>query len=73
MAQCGSRRVEHGIWAIAGSSMGTYMTMLTAWDHCQVQDFNELEKLWITVKDSNPEILAGRVAEDLATHLICLC
>jgi hypothetical protein len=63
------RDADHGIWCIAGSRMGTYMTMLTAWDHCQVQDFNELEKLWITVKDTNPEILAGRLAEDLATQL----
>jgi hypothetical protein len=64
------RDAEHGIWSIAGSRMGTYMTMITPqWDHRVVQDFAELEKLWDTVKDSNPEILAGRVAEDLATQL----
>ena len=64
------RDVDHGIWAIAGSRMGTYMTMITTqWDHRAVQDFEELEKLWDTVKDSNPEQLAGRVAEDLATQL----
>jgi len=64
------RDAEHGIWAIAGARMGTYMTMITPqWDHCMVQDFAGLEKLWATVKDSNPEILAGRVAEDLATQL----
>jgi hypothetical protein len=64
------RDAEHGIWSIAGSRMGTYMTMITPlWDHRVVQDFAELERLWETVKDSNPEILAGRVAEDLATQL----
>jgi len=64
------RDAEHGIWSIAGSRMGTYMTMITPqWDHRMVQDFAELEKLWDTVKDSNPEMLAGRVAEDLATQL----
>jgi hypothetical protein len=64
------RDVEHGIWAIAGARMGTYMTMITPqWDHRMVQDFLELEKLWLTVRDSNPEMLAGRVAEDLATQL----
>jgi hypothetical protein len=64
------RDVEHGIWAIAGSRMGTYMTMITpTWDHRAVQDFAELEKLWDTVKDSDPELLAGRVAEDLVTQL----
>jgi hypothetical protein len=64
------RDAEHGIWAIAGARMGTYMTMITPqWDHRMVQDFAELEKLWDTVKDSNPEMLAGRVADDLATQL----
>jgi hypothetical protein len=64
------RDVDNGIWAIAGSRMGTYMTMITSqWDYRTVQNFAELEKLWNTVKDSNPEILAGRVAEDLTTQL----
>ena len=64
------RDAEHGTWAIAGARMGTYMTMITPrWDHRVVQDFSELEKLWITVQDSNPETVAGRVAEDLATQL----
>jgi hypothetical protein len=64
------RDAEHGVWAIAGARMGTYMTMITPqWDHTMVQDFAELEKLWDTVKDTNPETLAGRVSEDLATQL----
>jgi hypothetical protein len=64
------RDVDNGIWAIAGSRMGTYMTMITPqWDYRTVQDFAELEKLWATVKDENPEMVAGRVAEDLATQL----
>jgi hypothetical protein len=64
------RDAEHGVWAIAGARMGTYMTMITPqWDHRAVQDFSALEELWLTVKDSNPDILAGRVAEDLAAQL----
>ena len=64
------RDVDNGIWAIAGARMGTYMTMITPqWDYRAVQDFAKLEELWDTVKDSIPEILAGRVAEDLATQL----
>lgn len=64
------RDVEHGIWAMAGARMGTYMTMITpTWDYRTVQDFDALEKLWHSVKDSDPEILAGRVAEDLVTQL----
>jgi hypothetical protein len=63
------RDVDHGIWSIAGSRMGTYMTMLTEWDHQQVQWFDALEDLWNTVRDSDPELVAGRVAEDLVTQL----
>lgn len=63
------RDVDHGIWAIAGARMGTYMTMLTEWDHRQVQWFDALSELWDTVKDHDPELVAGRVAEDLQTQL----
>jgi hypothetical protein len=61
--------VEYGLWAIAGARMGTYMTMLTEWDHRQVQNFDALEELWTTVADQDPELVANRVAEDLATQL----
>lgn len=63
------RDAEHGIWAIAGARMGTYMTMLTNWDFKTVQDFDKLSALWDTIKDSNPEMVAGRVAEDLESQL----
>jgi len=61
--------VDYGLWAIAGSRQGTYMTMLTEWDHRQVQWFDALEEIWNTVKDQDPEILANRLAEDLSTQL----
>ena len=61
--------VNYGLWAIAGSRQGTYMTMLTEWDHKQVQSFDALEEIWNTVKDQDPEILANRLAEDLSTQL----
>ena len=64
------RDAEHGIWSIAGSRMGTYMTMITPqWDYHAIENIVELEKLWDTVKDGIPEMLVGRVAEDLATQL----
>jgi hypothetical protein len=63
------RDEEYGIWAIAGSRMGTYMTMLTEWNYKEVQDFEALNELWKTVETSDPEILAGRVAEDLDAQL----
>ena len=63
------RDVPNGVWAIAGARQGTYMTMLTNWDYTQVQDFDALEELWQTVKNSDPEQVAGIVAEDLLTQL----
>lgn len=61
--------VDYGLWAIAGARQGTYMTMLTEWDHKQVQWFDALEEIWATVRDQDPEILANRLAEELATQL----
>jgi len=61
--------VDYGLWAVAGARMGTYMTMLTDWDYRLVQSFDALEELWLTVADQDPELLANRVAEDLATQL----
>jgi len=61
--------VEYGEWAIAGSRMGTYMTMLTNWDYKLVQDFDALAELWKTVQDQQPRLVANRVAEDLNTQL----
>lgn len=61
--------VDYGLWAIAGARMGTYMTMLTDWDYRQVQSFDALEQLWLTVTDQDPELLANRVTEELATQL----
>jgi hypothetical protein len=64
------RDVDNGIWAIAGSRMGTYMTMITPqWDYRTVQDFSVLEDLWTTVKDQDPELLAGHVGEPLIEQL----
>ena len=63
------RDVEHGAWAIAGARQGTYMTMLTNWDHQNVQNFDALAELWLTVKDHDPETVSGRVSDDLKTQL----
>jgi hypothetical protein len=59
----------NGYWAIAGSRQGTYMTMLTQWDHTQVQDFDALAELWTTVEEQEPRLLAGRLADDLHEQL----
>ena len=63
------RDAANGAWAIAGARQGTYMTMLTDWNYRLVQDFDELEKLWQTVKDQHPDLVAGIVADDLHQQL----
>jgi len=61
--------VDHGVWAIAGSRMGTYMTMLTNWNHKQVQDFDVLTDIFKTIENDEPRIIANRIATDLHTQL----
>ena len=60
---------DYGHWAIAGARQGTYMTMLTGWDHTQVQSFDALAELWKTVENSEPRLLANRLADDLHYQL----
>jgi hypothetical protein len=60
---------ENGEWAIAGARQGTYMTMLTNWDHTLVQNFDALAELWETVKDSQPRILSNKLGPELGTQL----
>ena len=59
----------YGYWAIAGARQGTYMTMLTGWDYRDVQSFDALEQLWLSVQDSDPRILANQVGMDLGSQL----
>jgi hypothetical protein len=40
------RDVEYGDYAILGARMGTYKTMLTDWDHREVQWFDALEEIY---------------------------
>ena len=47
--------VENGIWAIYGARLGTYMTMLTDWEHVNVQWFDNYPVLWEEHKDKDPE------------------
>jgi hypothetical protein len=60
---------EYGEWAIAGARMGTYMTMLTEWDYTQVQNFDALAEIFKTIQDTQPRLVANRVAEELHTQL----
>jgi hypothetical protein len=61
--------VEHGSWAIAGARMGTQWTMLSTWNHKQVQWFDTLEDIWNRVKDQDPVDIINRYADQLYTQL----
>jgi hypothetical protein len=47
--------VDNGMWAIYGARLGTYMTMLTDWEHVNVQWFDNYPVLWEEHKDKDPE------------------
>jgi len=47
--------VENGMWAIYGARLGTYMTMLTDWDHANVQWFDNYIVLWEEQEYRDPE------------------
>jgi hypothetical protein len=52
-----------------GARQGTYMTMLTNWDHRDVQSFDALAELWLTVKDSQPRMISNQLGPELGTQL----
>lgn len=60
--------VENGFWAIYGARRGTQMTMLTEWDYTQVQDFDELAKLW-TIYQNDGADECTEVGNTLRTRL----
>jgi hypothetical protein len=60
------RDVENGIWAMAGARQGTLMTMLTDWDHTEVQWFDNLERLWQDMESLDPDRVAREHAKELA-------
>ena len=60
------RDVENGIWAIAGARQGTVMTMLSDWDHTEVQWFDNLERLWKEMESNDPDQVARENAKELS-------
>lgn len=45
--------IPNGIWSVYGARLGTYMNMLSDWDHTQTRDFTYLNSLWEEHKDVN--------------------
>lgn len=60
---------ENGEWAIMGARMGTHMTMLTDWDHANVQWFDNYIAMWETVKNEDPLALSESYGIELSTKL----
>lgn len=61
--------VENGFWAIYGARLGTYMTMLTEWDHTNVQWFDNYKEMWEKYKDHDPQDQAEEIGSILKTKL----
>lgn len=61
--------VEHGIWAIYGARLGTYYTMLSDWDHKDVQDFSKLEEIYNEHKDKDPHYSGSFFGDALSDKL----
>ena len=64
------RDAEHGRWAILGARQGTYKTMLTDWDHREVQWFDALEHIWDTeVRGVDTDVNCQSYGEELKHRL----
>jgi hypothetical protein len=64
------RDVEHGIWAIYGARLGTFLTMLTDWDYVNVRDFKYLTELFNAEHaNKDPEVEAKLLGEILQNKL----
>jgi hypothetical protein len=68
------RDVPFGEWQIAGAQQGTYMSLLTQWDHSTVfkgLEVNEqaIDEIWQTVADSNADNLTALVSEHIVADL----
>lgn len=61
--------VENGIWAIYGARLGTYMTMLTDWNHADVMWFDNYPIMWEEHKNVDPTVQAEAIGQQLKDRL----
>lgn len=61
--------VENGMWAIYGARVGTYLTMLTDWDHKDVMWFDNFPILWEKYQDHDPIIQGAFIGNELHDKL----
>ena len=60
---------ENGIWAIYGSRLGTYQTLLTEWDPKHVQWFDNYIETWQHHKNLDPELESNNIGSVLSNKL----
>lgn len=61
--------VDNGLWAIYGSRLGTYMTMLTDWNHKDVMWFDNYPTLWTEHQHRDPANAAEEIGDILQEKL----
>jgi hypothetical protein len=62
--------VENGLWAIYGSRMGTFYTLLLdSWNPHDVQWFDNYLEMWEQIKDLDPLVQAEGIGEQLKNKL----
>lgn len=61
--------VENGIWAIYGARLGTYLTLMSAWDHANVMWFDNFPEMWEESKNFDPVKQAEVIGESLSEKL----
>jgi hypothetical protein len=61
--------VENGMWAIYGARLGTYLTMLTDWDHKKVMWFDNYPELWEKHKVITSNTALHGVIHDIGVEL----
>ena len=58
--------VDNGYWAIYGARLGTFLTMLSDWNHTDVQWFDNYPELWKEYAEGKDPVIA---AEEVGSHL----
>lgn len=48
--------IDNGFWSMLGARLGTHYLMLREWNHTEVRDFNNLEKLWDLHKNDDIQL-----------------
>lgn len=62
--------VDNGYWAIYGARLGTFLTMLSDWDHTNVQWFDNYPELWKEYGEGkDPKDAAEQIGSQLENKL----